>query len=129
MLTGANLLHKRHVEYPGGDEIPRITSSCETSIMAPIPQENPDTTACGTRVMCRPSRMTQNPIMMTEAYTMADSTYQWAMQNKVGFSYWSWVDWGGGILSNAKTSTPNSSGTTLKNSYCTQPSVNSLSAC
>jgi iron complex outermembrane receptor protein len=22
-LTGANLLHKRHVEYPGGDEIPR----------------------------------------------------------------------------------------------------------
>ena len=25
--------------------------------MPPIPHENPDTTACGTRVMCRPSRI------------------------------------------------------------------------
>jgi endoglucanase len=70
------------------------------------------------------------PIVITEAYTMNDATYQWAVQNKVGFSYWAWVDWsGGGLLTNAKTSAPNSLGTALKASYCTQPSVNSLSAC
>ena len=35
--------------------------------MAPIPQENPVTTACGTRVICRPRRITQNAIMITDA--------------------------------------------------------------
>ena len=35
--------------------------------MPPIPQENPVTTACGTRVMCLPRRITQNPIMITDA--------------------------------------------------------------
>ena len=35
--------------------------------MPPMPQENPVTTACGTRAICLPRRITQNPIMITEA--------------------------------------------------------------
>ena len=35
--------------------------------MPPIPQENPVTTACGTRAICLPRRITQNPIMITDA--------------------------------------------------------------
>ena len=35
--------------------------------MPPIPHENPVTTACGTRVMCLPRRITQNAIMITDA--------------------------------------------------------------
>jgi endoglucanase len=69
------------------------------------------------------------PIVITEAYGIGDATFTWAMSNHVGFSYWAWVDWAGGILTNAKTPTPNSLGTTLKNSYCSQGSVNSLSQC
>lgn len=70
------------------------------------------------------------PIVITEAYSIGDATFNWAIGNGVGFSYWSWVDWGGGgLLSNAKTSTPNSNGTQLKSSYCSRPSVNSLSQC
>ena len=50
-----------------GESTPRMMSNCETSIMPPIPQENPVTTACGTRAICRPRRITQNPIMITDA--------------------------------------------------------------
>ncbi len=35
--------------------------------MPPMPQEKPETTACGTRVIWRPRRITQKPIMITEA--------------------------------------------------------------
>ena len=49
------------------ESTPIMMSICETSIMAPIPHENPVTTACGTREMCLPSRITQNPIMITLA--------------------------------------------------------------
>ena len=70
------------------------------------------------------------PIVITEAYSIADSTYSWAMSNGVGFSYWSWVDWGGGgLLNNAQSHAPSSSGNQLKSSYCTRPSVNTLSQC
>ena len=69
------------------------------------------------------------PIVITEAYNIGDATFSWAMSNHVGFSYWAWVDWGGGILSDAKSHTANADGTSLRNSYCTQPSVNSLSRC
>ena len=44
-----------------------MISSCDEIIMAPMPQEKPVTTACGTRVIWRPSRNTQKPIMITEA--------------------------------------------------------------
>ena len=54
-------------DFVSGEEIPRMMSNCETSIMPPIPQEKPETTACGTFMMCRPSRISQKAIMMTEA--------------------------------------------------------------
>jgi endoglucanase len=69
------------------------------------------------------------PIVITEAYTIGDATFAWATANHVGFSFWAWVDWSGAALSNAKTHTPNAQGTSLKNSYCKQSSVNSLSGC
>jgi cellulase (glycosyl hydrolase family 5)/Calx-beta domain-containing protein len=70
------------------------------------------------------------PIVITEAYSIGDSTFTWAMSHEVGFSYWAWVDWApSGTLSNAKSHAPSSAGTSLKNSYCTQHSVNSLSQC
>ena len=50
-----------------GDAIPKITSSCEISIIAPIPHENPDTTAGGTRCAYLPSRRTQKTSMKMEA--------------------------------------------------------------
>jgi hypothetical protein len=40
----------RHLGTPG------IRSSYEIRIMPPIPQEKPETTACGTRMMWRPTR-------------------------------------------------------------------------
>jgi hypothetical protein len=71
------------------------------------------------------------PIVITEAYSIGDATFTWAMSNHVGFSYWAWVDWDGapGVLTNAKTHTPGVAGTALKSSYCTQASVNGLSQC
>ena len=50
-----------------GEAMPRMISSCEITIMPPIPQEKPETTACGTRAMWRPIRITQNAIITTEA--------------------------------------------------------------
>ena len=44
-----------------------MISTCESTIIAPIPHEKPVTTACGTRVMWRPRRSTQKTIMMTAA--------------------------------------------------------------
>jgi hypothetical protein len=71
------------------------------------------------------------PIVITEAYSIGDATFTWAMANHVGFSYWAWVDWGSpnSVLMNAQTHAPGNQGTSLKSSYCTQPSVNSASQC
>ena len=71
------------------------------------------------------------PIVITEAYSIGDATFTWAMANNVGFSYWAWVDWGSpnSVLMNAQTHAPGNQGTSLKSSYCTQPSVNSASQC
>lgn len=46
-----------------------------------MPQEKPVTTACGTLVMYRPRRMTQNPIMITEATmeTLAALPIPWCL--------------------------------------------------
>ena len=48
ITTSARLPNVEPDVLEAGDAIPRITSSCEISIMAPMPQENPETTACGT---------------------------------------------------------------------------------
>lgn len=70
------------------------------------------------------------PVVITEAYAVGDANFTWSVANKAGFLYWAWVDWGGsGLLINAKTSAPSATGTALKNSYCTRPSVNSLARC
>ncbi len=60
-------------DFESGVATPRITSNCDTSIMPPIPQEKPETTACSTRAMCLPSRIqrtTQNAIARVTEATM-----------------------------------------------------------
>lgn len=70
------------------------------------------------------------PIIISEAYSIADNTFNWAVNNTVGFFYWAWVDWGGGgLLTDAKTHSPNANGISLKTSYCRRPKVNSLAQC
>ena len=70
------------------------------------------------------------PIIISEAYSIADNTFNWAVNKTVGFFYWAWVDWGGGgLLTDAKTHSPNANGISLKTSYCRRPKVNSLAQC
>jgi endoglucanase len=70
------------------------------------------------------------PIIISGAYSIADNTFNWAVNNTVGFFYWAWVDWGGGgLLTDAKTHSPNANGISLKTSYCRRPKVNSLAQC
>ena len=69
------------------------------------------------------------PIVITEGYNIGDSTFSWAASNSVGFAYFAWTDWNGGVLTSARTHTPNALGMLLKESYCSLPSVNSLSKC
>lgn len=82
------------------------------------------------------------PIIITEAYAngsqaVTQSTdasgvnyFTWAMQNHVGFSFWAWVDWGGGILNQSgNTFTPTALGATLQAAYCAQPIVNPAASC
>jgi hypothetical protein len=80
------------------------------------------------------------PIIITEAYNdgaaatgaldpAGVSYFSWAMTNEVGYSYWAWVPWSGGILSDTTSYTPNALGTSLKNAYCGQPLVNASAQC
>ena len=46
---------------------PVIVDNCDRTIMAPMPQENPVTTGCGTFWICRPRRSSENVIMKMEA--------------------------------------------------------------
>lgn len=88
------------------------------------------------------------PIIITEAYVATDSSgnqstvamtdpaginyFTWAVSNHVGFSYWAWVTWGGGIIqTNAAGTayTANALGATLQTAYCSQPIVNPAAAC
>jgi hypothetical protein len=68
-------------------------------------------------------------IVITEGYNIGDSTFSWAASNSVGFAYFAWTDRSGGVLTSARTHTPNALGMLLKESYCSLPSVNSLSKC
>jgi len=80
------------------------------------------------------------PILISEAYNAgSDATgaldpvgasyFNWAMANKVGYSFWAWVPWSGGILTDTTSYAPNALGATLKTAYCGQPMVNSLAMC
>jgi len=80
------------------------------------------------------------PIIITEAYNVgSDATgyvdpngvnlFNWATSNKVGYSYWAWVDWPGGILVNTQQYAPNALGQSLWNSYCSLPAVNVSAQC
>jgi endoglucanase len=70
------------------------------------------------------------PIIITEAYTVGDATFNWSVNNGVGFLYWAWVDWGGGgLLTSARSHAPAAIGAALKNSFCHRPTVNRLAQC
>ncbi len=53
--------------FPEGAGTPNSTWSWETTMIPPMPQENPETTAWGTFDTWRPRRRTQNTIMKMDA--------------------------------------------------------------